>query len=152
MDLIVERDFDPPEIEGTGPVAVAASKLFQHQSVIARKDLLHGALVEASLLAVSMTRFGKNCSRTRHAEFLSGLRVRRGRSAGRLRQSQPLNPACSGPPTALMSMIGFGQTRWKQRLPMRRTCLKSRLRLYGSRQIAMASRSANHLLGPEKPF
>ncbi len=54
MDLIVERDFDPPEIEGTGPVAVAASKLFRHQSVIARKDLLHGALVEASLLAVSI--------------------------------------------------------------------------------------------------
>jgi conjugative relaxase-like TrwC/TraI family protein len=54
MDLSVERDFDPPEIEGTGPVAVAASKLFRHQSVIARKDLLHGALVEASFLAVSL--------------------------------------------------------------------------------------------------
>jgi conjugative relaxase-like TrwC/TraI family protein len=54
MDLIVERDFDPPEIEGTGPVAVAASKLFRHQSLITRKDLLHGALVEATFLAVGI--------------------------------------------------------------------------------------------------
>jgi hypothetical protein len=54
MNLIVERDFDPPEIEGKGPVAVAASKLFRHQSVIDRKELLHGALVEASLLAIGI--------------------------------------------------------------------------------------------------
>lgn len=54
IEVIVERDFDPPEIEGTGPVAVAASKLFRHQSVIARKELLHGALVEASFLAVGI--------------------------------------------------------------------------------------------------
>ena len=53
-DVIVERDFDPPEIEGTGPVAVAASKLFRHQSVINRKELLHGALVEATFLAVGI--------------------------------------------------------------------------------------------------
>jgi len=54
VDLIVERDFDPPEIEGTGPVAVAASKLFRHQSLITRKDLLHRALVEATFLAVGI--------------------------------------------------------------------------------------------------
>jgi len=54
IDLIVERDFDPPEIAGTGPVAVAASKLFRHQSVIIRKELLQGALAEASLLAVGI--------------------------------------------------------------------------------------------------
>ncbi|MGY4349738.1 conjugative relaxase-like TrwC/TraI family protein [Bradyrhizobium sp. GM7.3] len=54
LDVTVERDFDPPEIEGTGPVAVAGSKLFRHQSVIARKELLHGALVEASFLAVGV--------------------------------------------------------------------------------------------------
>jgi conjugative relaxase-like TrwC/TraI family protein len=54
MNLIAERDFDPPEIEGAGPVAIAASKLFRHQSVIARKDLLHGALAEASIRAVGL--------------------------------------------------------------------------------------------------
>jgi hypothetical protein len=54
VDQIVERDLDPPEIEGTGPVAVAASKLFRHQSVISRKELLLGALVEASFSAVSV--------------------------------------------------------------------------------------------------
>jgi conjugative relaxase-like TrwC/TraI family protein len=54
IDTIVERDFDPPEIDGTGPVAVAASKLFRHQNVVTRKELLHGALVEASFLAVGI--------------------------------------------------------------------------------------------------
>ncbi|WLB48304.1 MobF family relaxase [Bradyrhizobium ottawaense] len=54
LDIVAERDFDLPEIEGTGPVAVAASKLFRHQSVIGRKELLHGALVEASFLAVGI--------------------------------------------------------------------------------------------------
>jgi hypothetical protein len=44
----------PSEIEGTGPVAVAASKLFRHQSVISRKELLLGALVEASFSAVGV--------------------------------------------------------------------------------------------------
>ncbi|RQH06874.1 MobF family relaxase [Bradyrhizobium sp. RP6] len=54
IDTIIERDLDPPEIEGTGPVAVAASKLLRHQSVISRKELLHGAFVEAGLLAVGI--------------------------------------------------------------------------------------------------
>ncbi|UPK39529.1 relaxase domain-containing protein [Bradyrhizobium sp. 186] len=54
IETMVERAFDPPEIEGTGPVAVAASKLFRHQSVVTRKELLHGALVEATFLAVGI--------------------------------------------------------------------------------------------------
>jgi conjugative relaxase-like TrwC/TraI family protein len=54
IDKVVELDIEPPEIEGAGPVAVAASKLFRHQSVISRKELLLGALVEASLAAVSI--------------------------------------------------------------------------------------------------
>lgn len=54
IEQIVERELDPPEIEGTGPVAVAASKLFRHQSVINRKELLLGALVEASFGKVSI--------------------------------------------------------------------------------------------------
>lgn len=53
---IVDNELDPPEIKGTGPVAVAASKLFRHQSVIDRKELLHAALVEASFLAVGIDR------------------------------------------------------------------------------------------------
>lgn len=47
-------DLDPPEIIGSGPVAVAASKLFRHESVISRKDLLFGALVEATLTTVGI--------------------------------------------------------------------------------------------------
>ncbi|WP_439924924.1 AAA family ATPase [Nitrobacter sp. JJSN] len=54
IDKIVDNEIDPPEIKGTGPVAVAASKLFRHQSVIGRKELLHSALVEASFLAVGI--------------------------------------------------------------------------------------------------
>lgn len=50
----IDRDLDPPEIEGAGPVAVAASKLFRHQSVITRKELVHGALIEAAIRAVSI--------------------------------------------------------------------------------------------------
>lgn len=54
VEVAVERDLDPPEIEGSGPVAVAASKLFRHQSVITRKELVHGALIEAAIRAVSI--------------------------------------------------------------------------------------------------
>ncbi|WFU72911.1 MobF family relaxase [Bradyrhizobium sp. CB2312] len=54
VELAPERDLDPPEIEGSGPVAVAASKLFRHQSVITRRDLVHGALIEAAIRAVSI--------------------------------------------------------------------------------------------------
>ena len=39
-----ETPFDPPEIPGDGPVARAASALFRHESVLARKDLLQRAL------------------------------------------------------------------------------------------------------------
>jgi conjugative relaxase-like TrwC/TraI family protein len=39
-----EAPFDPPEIPGDGPVARAASALFRHESVLARKDLLQRAL------------------------------------------------------------------------------------------------------------
>lgn len=54
IEATIERDLDPPEIEGRGPVAVAASKLFRHQSVITRKELLRGALVEAGISAVGI--------------------------------------------------------------------------------------------------
>lgn len=54
VDAVVERDLDPPEIAGLGPVAVAASKLFRHQSVINRKELLHRAFIEAAIRAVSI--------------------------------------------------------------------------------------------------
>jgi conjugative relaxase-like TrwC/TraI family protein len=54
VEKVIELNFDPPEIEGTGPVAVAASKLFLHQSVISRKELLLAALVEATFGAVSI--------------------------------------------------------------------------------------------------
>ena len=40
---------DPPEIAGRGPVAVAASALFRHDSVIDRRRLLEGGFVEAAL-------------------------------------------------------------------------------------------------------
>ncbi len=46
----VERElFDPPEVAGQGPVAIAASKLFRHESVIDRHHLLEAGLVEAAL-------------------------------------------------------------------------------------------------------
>jgi conjugative relaxase-like TrwC/TraI family protein len=41
--------FDPPEIVGSEPVAVAASELFRHDSVIDRQRLLEGALIQAAL-------------------------------------------------------------------------------------------------------
>jgi conjugative relaxase-like TrwC/TraI family protein len=54
VDLSKERDhghqiFDPPEIAGQGPVAIAASVLFSHESVIDRRRLLEAGLVEAAL-------------------------------------------------------------------------------------------------------
>ena len=49
----VEREqdqfVDPPEIPGAGAVAIAASNMFRHDSVIDRRRLLEGALVEAAL-------------------------------------------------------------------------------------------------------
>lgn len=41
--------FDPSEIAATGPVAIAASRLFRHESVVERKDLLQAALEQAGL-------------------------------------------------------------------------------------------------------
>jgi conjugative relaxase-like TrwC/TraI family protein len=51
LDQKPERDvfLDPPEIVGAEPVAVAASELFRHDSVIDRRRLLEGALVQAAL-------------------------------------------------------------------------------------------------------
>lgn len=54
VDKIIDLDLDPPEIEGISPVAVAASKLFRHQSVVSRKELLLGALVEASMVGAGI--------------------------------------------------------------------------------------------------
>jgi conjugative relaxase-like TrwC/TraI family protein len=48
-DPAVDRNFNPPEIAGESPVVVAASALFRHESVLTRRDLLHRALIEASL-------------------------------------------------------------------------------------------------------
>jgi hypothetical protein len=47
----VERDvvLDPPEIAGLGPIAMAASDLLRHESVIDRQRLLEGALINAAL-------------------------------------------------------------------------------------------------------
>lgn len=50
----MERDLDPPEIEGRGPIAVAASELFRHESVINRRELLLRALIEASFTGVGV--------------------------------------------------------------------------------------------------
>ena len=44
-----ETPFDPPEIPSDGPVARAASALFRHESVLARKDLLQRALERAGV-------------------------------------------------------------------------------------------------------
>jgi len=52
IDTVPEREFDPPEVGGAGPIAVAASKLFRHQSVIGRRELLQSAFVEAAFLGV----------------------------------------------------------------------------------------------------
>ena len=49
----VEREqdqyVDPPEIPGAQAVAIDASNLFRHDSVVDRRRLLEGALVEAAL-------------------------------------------------------------------------------------------------------
>ncbi len=47
-------DLDPPEIAGDTPLAVAASAVFRHESVITRSDLLGGALVEAGLRGIGI--------------------------------------------------------------------------------------------------
>lgn len=58
--LTAERDreretpFDPPEIPGDGAVARAASSLFRHESVLARKDLLQRALEVAGLAGIGV--------------------------------------------------------------------------------------------------
>lgn len=48
VDRILLR-LDPVPVFGDGPVAVAASRLLNHESVIARRALTQGAMVEASL-------------------------------------------------------------------------------------------------------
>ena len=49
-----EMPFDPPEIEGSTPVALAASTLFRHETVVDRVSLLQQSLIEASLQSVSI--------------------------------------------------------------------------------------------------
>ncbi len=49
-----EMPFDPPEIEGSTPVALAASTLFRHETVIDRISLLQQSLIEASLQSISI--------------------------------------------------------------------------------------------------
>ena len=45
----IDCDFDPPEIAGDTPVALAASGIFRTENVLTRKTLLHRSFVEASL-------------------------------------------------------------------------------------------------------
>ena len=52
-ELSIEPGIDPPAVIGTGPIAVAASELFQHQNVISRKDLILSAFVKASLTGIA---------------------------------------------------------------------------------------------------
>ena len=47
-------DLDPPEILGDTPVAIAASALFRHESVVTRSDLLGAALVAAGLKGIGV--------------------------------------------------------------------------------------------------
>ena len=51
VELNREREMflDPPEVAGDAPTYVAANKLFQHETVIGRYDLLHAGFVEAAL-------------------------------------------------------------------------------------------------------
>lgn len=46
---VSEIDFDPPEIAGDSPVALAASDVFRTENVLTRKALLHRSFVEAAL-------------------------------------------------------------------------------------------------------
>jgi conjugative relaxase-like TrwC/TraI family protein len=45
----IDYDFDPPEITGDTPVALAASGVFRNESVLTRKSLLHRSFVESAL-------------------------------------------------------------------------------------------------------
>ena len=45
----LDYDFDPPEIAGDTPVALAASAVFRTENVLTRKALLHRSFVEAAL-------------------------------------------------------------------------------------------------------
>lgn len=45
----IDRDFDPPEIAGDTPVALAASEVLRTENVLTRKTLLHRSLVESAL-------------------------------------------------------------------------------------------------------
>lgn len=44
-----EMFFEPPEVAGDAPTHVAANKLFKHETVVGRYDLLHAGFVEAAL-------------------------------------------------------------------------------------------------------
>ena len=48
------HELDPPDVEGTTPVAIAASTLFRHQNVITRKALLQEALIQAGLRGIGI--------------------------------------------------------------------------------------------------
>jgi hypothetical protein len=45
----LDHDFDPPEITGDTPVALAASGVFRTENVLTRKALLHRSFVESAL-------------------------------------------------------------------------------------------------------
>lgn len=56
VDRNVDHDLDPPEVPGMGPIAIAASALFRHESVINREELLRDALIEATFTGVGIER------------------------------------------------------------------------------------------------
>ena len=45
----IDYDFDPPEIAGDTPVALAASAVFRTENVLTRKAMLHRSFVESAL-------------------------------------------------------------------------------------------------------
>jgi hypothetical protein len=52
----IDYDFDPPEIAGGTPVALAASKVFRTENVLTRKALLHRSFVESALQGTGIER------------------------------------------------------------------------------------------------
>ena len=56
LDIVHDRglDIDPPELEGTSPVRLAATALFRHETVIDRKALIENSLDSAALQGIGI--------------------------------------------------------------------------------------------------
>ncbi|MHB1103427.1 MAG: AAA family ATPase [Devosia sp.] len=68
-----ELVLDPPEIDGTTPMALAASALFRHETVIDRQRLLEKAFIEAGLLGLGPDMVYEELSRLEEAGSLLKL-------------------------------------------------------------------------------